>query len=592
MRRTSKPASYSDSATLRHVATGSFRESVSGSGYFGGSQHTAPLRPTSSADGDEDENNRMTVGGLRVCGVARAAYLLQYFAVGLIYGGLPATTYGFLLGYLNVPSYVYSSCGTVLTLPWSFKFVMGAMNDCVPIAGLRRKPYMVFGWSLCCAMLLVLYWLPLPAPYYCIDPTTGKYLVDTNPCNPSAAHDGGVPSVLMSAAAVGYVIADVAADGLTVQYARAEPEAQRGYTQSTVYMVRSVGQIAAYALVGLGMNGHEYLGSFDWSLTFNQVCLVFALASGIMVPVAAFGIEEPRVLGHDGSFAEYWQATWTLLKSKAFFYVVLWQFFNPAIQYVKTTAANNVQKYWAGVETLQTNLFNMIAFILFALVLWVVRARFLNVSWRLMLATTTVVLVVLDMPFSLLTIFGVVRNQYFYLGDTVLSEIPEAAFFVVSCFVIVELAEDRNSGLVYGLLSTISNLGKGMPSAISNEIFAAFHPALSDSANYIAARGGDQLCFRRTVAWSFAVSYGFAFASLLTLPLMPDQKADAQRRMREWPHATCYAVCTLLLVGLSMGYSLTINFLSLTPLACLPFVGGEGCGANATSASSFNATAC
>ena len=118
-----------------------------------------------------------------------------------------------------------------------------------------------------------------------------------------------------------------------------------------------------------------------------------------------------------------------------------------------------------------------------------------------------------------------------------------------------------------------------MPSAISNEIFAAFHPALSDSANYIAARGGDQLCFRRTVAWSFAVSYGFAFASLLTLPLMPDQKADAQRRMREWPHATCYAVCTLLLVGLSMGYSLTINFLSLTPLACLPFVGGEGCGA-------------
>ena len=29
-------------------------------------------------------------------------YLMQYYAVGLIYGGLPATVYGFFVGYLNV----------------------------------------------------------------------------------------------------------------------------------------------------------------------------------------------------------------------------------------------------------------------------------------------------------------------------------------------------------------------------------------------------------------------------------------------------------------------------------------------------------
>ena len=32
-------------------------------------------------------------------------YLAQYYAVGLIYGGLPATVYGFFVGYLNVPAY-------------------------------------------------------------------------------------------------------------------------------------------------------------------------------------------------------------------------------------------------------------------------------------------------------------------------------------------------------------------------------------------------------------------------------------------------------------------------------------------------------
>ena len=58
---------------------------------------------------------------------------------------------------------------------------------------------------------------------------------------------------------------------------------------------------------------------------------------------------------------------------------------------------------------------------------------------------------------------------------------------MVSCFVSGARGGPQLR-LVYGLLSTISNLGKGMPSAISGEIFAAFHPALSDSANYIAAR--------------------------------------------------------------------------------------------------------
>jgi hypothetical protein len=32
-------------------------------------------------------------------------------------------------------------------------------------------------------------------------------------------------------------------------------------------------QVCAYALVGFGMNGHEYLGTFDVSLSINQARL-------------------------------------------------------------------------------------------------------------------------------------------------------------------------------------------------------------------------------------------------------------------------------------------------------------------------------
>ena len=63
---------------------------------------------------------------------------------------------------------------------------------------------------------------------------------------------------------------------------------------------------------------------------------------------------------------------------------------------------------------------------------------------RWMMLVTTVALNLADMPFSFCTIFDVVRNQYFYLGETVLIEIPAAANFVVATFVIVEMAEGGN----------------------------------------------------------------------------------------------------------------------------------------------------
>ena len=49
--------------------------------------------------------------------------------------------------------------------------------------------------------------------------------------------------------------------------------------------------------------------------------------------------------------------------------------------------------------------------------------------------------------------------QYFYLGESVLYDIPAAANFVVGTFYIVEMAEDGNEGLVYGLITTVANLG-------------------------------------------------------------------------------------------------------------------------------------
>ena len=105
-------------------------------------------------------------------------------------------------------------------------------------------------------------------------------------------------------------------------------------------------------------------------------------------------------------------------------------------------------------QQLQNQLFSIIGDSLFALGLWLVRKHLLHVSWRKMLLITTLMLNLIDMPFAFCTIFDVIRNQYFYCGETVLVEVPMAAHFVVGTFVVIEMVEEGHEGLVYAMLTT------------------------------------------------------------------------------------------------------------------------------------------
>ena len=173
---------------------------------------------------------------------------------------------------------------------------------------------MVIGWSVCTLALLLLVNKPLPQPYWCVG-DDGQYVREVmnddgttsaaDPCNPNAAEEGGPFALLMMLASLGYCIADVAADGLTVTLARQEPAATRGRTQTTVYLVRTCGNVVAVAVVGLLMNSYLYNGSFSWGLSYSSICGIFAIPSAAMIPVSWRMVHEPRmamtgpVRGHD-----------------------------------------------------------------------------------------------------------------------------------------------------------------------------------------------------------------------------------------------------------------------------------------------------
>jgi len=201
----------------------------------------------------------------------------------------------------------------------------------------------------------------------------------------------------------------------------------------------------------------------------------------------------------------------------------------------------------------------------------------------MLLGVTIVMLQVIDSVFSTLTIFDIFRNQYFYMGETVLVEFPLAANFVVSTFVIVEMADDGNEGMVYGLLTTTSNLGGPVARAIGNQLYTVFTPSLSDSKNYIQ----DTPAFRSTVFHSFLLSYAFPVFSLFAVfYFLPEQKQQTQERKKNWKKRPIYGVITLTLLSIAFVYSLTVNFLAMFPSTmCLKFAGGDGCGEESATSS-------
>ena len=532
-----------------------------------------------------------------------SGFLLQYFVVGLVYGGLPATLYPVLQLYLNVPGYVYGAARAMATLPWSFKAAYGALHDLVPIRGYRRKPWMAIGWTICGLALLLLTFAGLPAPYWCTDDegvyvttcdgahlahpacahanataahggvnVTAAAVVAAEPCNASAAEEGGHVAMLFCLACLGYVCADVAADGLTVTYAQQEPLATRGRTQSTVYLIRSLGFIASALLVGFGMNGREYGGSFGGGLSFEGLCATLAVPCFAMVPASIWLVRESPVARPRAG--AYFSGVWGLLKSNFFLSIILFDLVYSSLSNVNSPGAIEVTTHWAHVQNLQKQLFGVFAQVVYSGGLLFTKRYLLGFSWRWMIVLTSLSVMAIDVLFSALTVFDVVRNQYFYLGEAFLVDIPLAVQFLVTTFVVVEAAGNDNGGLVYGLLTTASNIGLAFSTPLSNQIFGGFTPSLSDADNFIA----DAPAFRQTVFNSLLIGYLCTVISFVVLPLLPDQKAQTHERRRTWGQHKRTGQLSIALLLFGFVYSSGITVLTMFPAsACLKLVGGEGC---------------
>ncbi|RLN53992.1 hypothetical protein BBP00_00009103 [Phytophthora kernoviae] len=454
--------------------------------------------------------------------------LFQYAAVGINYGLLPATVYPFLQQYLNATGSQVTTASTLVILPWSFKVFYGILSDCVPICGYRRKIWMLIGWGICLAMLLVMACSSPGNPYYTVPSDRDIPIAEYTPeiearINFDAGNQAGKYVMLMFFTAIGYVLADVCADSIVVDYAQREPIEHRGKTQSAIYTVRTVFVILGQLLTGFCFNGEEYGGDFDFSLTFPQLMTIVACITAPIIPITWFFIKEEKQVRIP--FKVYLDDLWVQLQKRAVYQVIFYQFFQSVFSSISYTASSPVQSYMVGVTPINNTISEIISNVLFMVGIMVTSKWGLDWSWRKMILFTGIFVIIFDGFTTFLTIWNVFRSQWFWLGLPMAVQLPYGVGWMIAMFVIVELSGVGNEGAIYGLITMVGNLASPFAQSLTLVI--------DQPLNLTTARiQADDTSIRTDLTYAVCIMYGMTIFSWSFLVFLPRQKAETQELLR------------------------------------------------------------
>ena len=299
----SKSTSYASGTTL---AAESDFESISIADMSQSSMESSDDSDVWSSS-DEAKPEPISIWTWQTCGLPLSGFLLAF--LNAIASGV---VYGFFLGYMGLDSYVMSSVAALMKLPEIFLLPLGMINDCFPIFGYNRKPYLVASWFVSGGALLAMSLRTLPAPYYCQYPD-GSYDWYSPPCNPDIHAMKNWYVFPLFVLIAGAQMGSVAGEGLLLEYSKREPIEHRGQIKSEMTMVTTAGALTSSVVIGFFMNSKAYLGTFDWGLSFSglmTVCLVMVLC---VIPVSVLCVHEPKRTAHPTCRAHV-KSSWKLVE--------------------------------------------------------------------------------------------------------------------------------------------------------------------------------------------------------------------------------------------------------------------------------------
>ncbi|EEY53919.1 folate-Biopterin Transporter (FBT) family [Phytophthora infestans T30-4] len=511
---------------------------------------TPDTKPGAGEKIGEYEGGALRPGGMpNLLSKGCIGLLFQYAVVGLVYGLLPETIYPFMQQYLNCSGSQVAAAKQLVVLPWSFKVFYGIMSDCRPIFGYRRRPYMLIGWTICILTLLAMAIMPIGKPYYTVasdrDVAVADYTDEIRArINYDAPSEGAKYVIIMLFAACGYVLSDVCADSITCELAQQEPIDKRGKTPipPSTSCVR---------------------------LSSSSLMIIATVLSLPVLPMTWYFIHEDK--SEPADIRQYLNDFWDLMCSRAVYQVIAYNFFAGIFATITYTASSPVASYMVDVTPINSTVSDILSNLLFMAGIMITSKWGLHWNWRWMIIATGAAVIVVDCAVAMMVVWDVFRNQWFWLGPPIVVQLPYGVGWIISTYVVVELAQVGNEAAVYGLITTVSNVAQPFATSLTLLMNGPF-----DISNDRVKE--DDHSVRMDITYTIIIMYSCMAFSWVFLFWLPKQKEETQELLRKGGHSKLIGGVTVFYLVFAIIWSIMTNIMAIfDSTSCLIIAGGTGC---------------
>jgi hypothetical protein len=398
-----------------------------------------------------------------------------YLLVGLLQGLSGPFTNVYPLD-LNASEAQQTTISSLKSLPSTFKLAFGFFSDNVPLAGYRRKSYMLIGWAVTSlSMVLLLTFSDLSAEAITNsqqqhDDASGRYLLRhlQSSSENNNTFSGSPPSIPFLSFSLlmfgtGFWFADVMGDSLVAEKAKLEPESTRGHLQSTCYACRFFGLMVAAPLstVIYSKYGPQSVVVLMAGLPSLILPLIYHLKEKKDVPVA--------------STKDQCREIWSTVCSRAVWQPMGFVYLYNVLQ-VGNAAWKQFLKTVLGFTSNQLNSLLIVAYVLLWLGIMAYKKFFIKWSWRSVYVSTTL----LNGVFSALQILLIKGITFglspflFALGDDAFADFIGGIQFLPTTIMMVHLCPAGSEGASYAMFTTMSNSAGSLASAFSTLLLSVW----------------------------------------------------------------------------------------------------------------------
>lgn len=502
----------------------------------------------------------------------------QYAAAGLLYGSAGTLQPFCVYVYKGDPN-VCSNSSNIAFFAWNCKLIFAIIVDCWHPFGLRRKSWMLIGFTL---VLMLLFMLAL----FCDQLTTSEWLATM---------------LLMQLC---LMFSTVPADGYSIELGELEPLAQKGKILITGQRIFFIFCMVAGAIQSLLLNGPStnpqdcdisFNSCWSWGLTPKQYySLLFGIVLCLTGPMLFLRERKPTVSAPPHSIAGLMKAIWLIMHNLTTIYILIFVIGIGALTNFTSQVNNYLQYYVIILTNFEAGIDSTSTYACLVLAIYIFQTYLMNTNWR----TTQYFAVIFSAILGLLWIpayynFSGTRTAWYTIFVDLDQSFVNGLTQVIYSLAVMELAKPGQEATTFELVATVGNAACAMSGIFATQLLGPLkcigctlasnstHNCTLDvvDLNSISAYESSNGPQRFTVYSLMLIGISIV-CTLIFTPFCPKNKAECHewRRLGDLRPSYWRPYLGFFLSFFVIIYGFVAAVLLLVPsTSCLPEVGGMGC---------------